>query len=231
MALQHRGPVKLMPDEEDELAALRLTHWLRSGGALPDVHPTFPGGGWMSLGPGESCRHQGTCTMSAYTSAEAAHNQGWFVAGGSTKMVAGSLAASALYNRSQRRRAEAYAAEQWRPVANGPMIVTTHRLIIATNQWVSLSYANFEYAYLQEPHPSSWGFGTGIRFGVSGSDALFLQVPGQSRWLFVLLTYLGRGLIVDVAPSPSLVRKLDVARASERQVVSRSGALVPIQEL
>jgi hypothetical protein len=229
MAQMRRGPVKLTPEEEDELAALRLAQWLRRGGALPEVYPAFPGGGWISLGPSESFRHQAVCTVHAYASAEATYQQGWFVAGGSTPMLAGSLAASAIYNRRQRRRAEAFASEQWRPVADGPLLVTTHRLIIATNQWVSLWYTHFQYAYLESSMPGSPSFGLGIRFGVNQADALFLRVPGQNRWLFVLLTYLSHGVIAEVQLSPAVVRKVEEARAGERELVSRSGAIVPVQ--
>jgi hypothetical protein len=140
----------------------------------------------------------GVCTVRAYASAEATYQQGWFVAGGSIPMLAGSLAASALYNRRQRRRAEAFDSEQWRPVADGPLLVTTHRLIIATNQWVSLWYAHFQYAYLESSMPGSPSFGLGIRFGVDQADALFLRVPGRNRWLFVLLTFLSHGVIAEV---------------------------------
>jgi hypothetical protein len=230
MAPKRTRPIKLKPDEEDELAAWRLARWLQAGGALPTVHPSLPPGGWIALGEHEACRHQTAGTLYAFTSAEAAYSQGWFVAGGSTKMVAGSLAASALYNHRQRRRAETFAAEQWRPVANGFLLVTTHRLIVATTQWVSLYYADFEYAHLQYlAGPAAAG--PGIRFGVRGSDALFLQVPGQNLWLFVLLTYLSHGVVNDVQLRAALVQKLEQARAGERELVSSSGAIVPLDPL
>jgi hypothetical protein len=202
--------LRLTAAEEAELSAVVLAGWLRQGHVPPDIHPSLPGTGWLSTYPGERCKHQAACGLFVFCAAEAYYGQSTFLAGGSAKMVAGSLAASALYNRHQRRKAEAEAAPRWRLVTEGPMLVTTMRILVTGPKWISLFYRDLDYA----AHDAVPGIGGGIRVGVNGSDPLFLALGASSLWLYVLLTYLGRGEVARFALSESLERKVVSSRES-----------------
>lgn len=227
MAGWESAGVRLTAPEEGELAAARLAQWLKDGHALPDVQPSLPNMAWLNLDAGEGCKYQTDARSYVYCGADVEYNRGLLLVGGSTKMVAGSLAASALYNRRQRRKAQAQAAAQWRPISECTLFFTSARMIVAAAQWNSLYYHDFDYV----SHDVMFGVGPGLRMGVGGSDPIFFAVGWQSLWLFVLLMYLARGEVPHIPHSRELAEKMMHAHHTGVPLVSPSGQKLELPPL
>ncbi|EIV96592.1 hypothetical protein FraQA3DRAFT_6496 [Frankia sp. QA3] len=177
------------PYEQSWVAGADLGNALAAGWR-PRPQPTA-----IALAPGEVVLAQGAVRRWQYIGQDVTYNQGFFVAFGSPLLVGASLLGSVLYNGSQRRRAEAAAAVQWRPTATGQLFLTNHRIALG----LSSGWLDIAYPYLR----ASSVDGIGMIVMVDGQPPVRLEV-WPPHWFFVLMRFLAYGETVQVDVPPHL---------------------------
>ncbi|WP_235186995.1 MULTISPECIES: hypothetical protein [unclassified Frankia] len=202
MTLPRHRPMRPGPRtsyEESWLAGAELGEALTRGWR-PRAQPVQ-----IALGAGEAVLAQAPVRVWQYIGQNVTYNQGWFVAFGSPLLLGASLLGSALYNGSQRRRAEALAAVQWRPVCQGHLFLTNWRLALAlTTGWIDIGYP-----YLR----ASGVDGDSMVIMLAGQPPVRLQV-WPAHWFFVLMRFLAYGEIVRME-IPSHLQRAAAPRALE----------------
>jgi hypothetical protein len=179
------------PYEESFVAGAELGDALASGWRPPPQQPT------LALGHGEVLLAQGPVRVWQFTGANVTYNQGWFVAGGGMMMIGATLLGSALYNSSQRNRAAAMAAEQWRLTAQGHLFFTNHRIALSlTSGWTDIGYRHIRNSGVD---------GAGIILMLNNQPPIRLEV-WPPHWFFVLMRFLAYGEIIRVEIPPHLRR-------------------------
>jgi hypothetical protein len=104
-----------------------------------------------------------------YSGADVEYSSSMYAAGG-LLFTAASLAASAAINANQRRKAEAAAARQWRPLGRFPAIITNQRLLLMTSSWASYHY---HHLLMIEPFPMDYA----VALHFEGVEPLRLRGP------------------------------------------------------
>lgn len=169
---------------EDTRAAADQARSLAAGGHLPSLPAPIP------LSPGESLVARTPCTVARYSGDIVSYRKGGMLIFGNPGLTALSLAASAWFNASQRRRAERRSAPQWRQEGVGELLLTSHRLVVqgqSTNLAVPL--ADIRTARSD-----------GAALMLTGGDAAPVRLAVSSpSLLFVQLHYLRAGEVCEVA--------------------------------
>ncbi|WP_261556691.1 hypothetical protein [Frankia tisae] len=147
------------------------------------------------LAPGEAVLAQAPVRLWQHIGQDVTYNQGFFVAFGSPLLVGASLLGSALYNGSQRRRAEVAAAVQWRPTATGQLFLTNHRIALG----LSSGWLDIAYPYLRASSVDA----IGMIIMMDGQPPVRLEV-WPPHWFFVLMRFLAYGETVQVDVPPHL---------------------------
>jgi len=139
-----------------------VTHVLNGG--RPDAIPPT-----IMCRPGE--QQYGTLPVEAliYCGADVEYSSSMFAAGG-LFFTAASLATSAAINANNKRKAEAAAQPQWRPWGRFPAIVTSHRVLLMTEQWSSYDY---RHIVMIEPNPMEYA----VALHFEGSPPIMLRGP------------------------------------------------------
>lgn len=181
----------LSPLEVDVLAAHRLSEALRAGSR---PQPIASG---IALGPGEAVYAHAGVQILQHTGAQVAHSRGGFLALGNPMLMAATVAGSVLYNRHSRKKAEARAAPQWRPVDDGLMYLTNSRIALqARSAWIDLPYSAMRATHCDAD---------GLVVYWNGEPPVMLRTwcPG---WHYVLMRFLAYGEIVPVVVPDALER-------------------------
>jgi hypothetical protein len=184
-------PGHTTPFEESWMAGADLGRAL-AGGWRPAAQPAP-----IALARGEAVLAQAPVRVWQFIGQNVSYNQGFFVAFGSPLLVGASLLGSALYNSSQRRRAEAAAAVQWRPLAVGQLFLTDLRIALALSTgWVDIGYPYLRASTVDD---------SGVIVMLDGQPPIRLEV-WPPHWFFVLMRFLAYGETIQVEVPPHLRR-------------------------
>lgn len=123
-----------------------LIDYVQRGGRPEPTAPT------IMCRAGESQFGTFPADLQVYSGADVEYSSSMYASGG-LLFTAASLAASAAINANQRRKAEAAAALQWRPLGRFPVIITNQRLMLMTSSWASYYYGSL---VMIEPNPMEY---------------------------------------------------------------------------
>jgi hypothetical protein len=177
--------------EQSWLAGAELGEAIAKGWRPPPQHAP------IALAAGESVLAQTAVRVWQYTGQDVTYNEAWFVSFGGPLLFGASLLGSALYNNSQRTRAQALAAAQWRPTSQGHLYLTNSRIALA----LSTGWVDIDYRYLRASTVEAHG----IVIMLAGQPPIRLQV-WPPHWFFVLLRFLAYGEVIRVDIPPHLRR-------------------------
>lgn len=173
--------IAVSPD--DGASAAQLAAYLKLGGTPSVLQPSF------RLLDGESLFASMEGGISTYEGADVVTPGSSWIAVGSPLMLAGTLTASALVNRSRKRKAQAAAAPQWREQNRGVLHVTSDRLILqGIHGWLDFHY---EYVHAIEMTAA----GLVMHFGEWPLIRIACPHP---MWTYVAVSYFSLGNVIDL---------------------------------
>lgn len=175
-------PITVSPD--DTASAAELAAYLKQGGRPSEIQPSF------RLLEGESLFASMEGAVSTYEGTDVVTpGSSWFAVG-SPLMMAGTLTASALVNRSRNRKAKAAAAPQWREQNRGVLHVTSDRLILqGIHGWLEFHY---EFVHAIE----MTAVGLVMHFGEWPLVRISCPYP---MWSYVTMSYFSLGNVVEIS--------------------------------
>jgi hypothetical protein len=173
--------VETLTPEEDHWVRLAQLHSALAAGNLPLV--TELGG--MRLEENETVHAIVAAQRVEFYGTQESYNSGFVAAGGTgplgLAMLGATIGGSLLFNRASKQAAKKRAAEQWRLVDQGYLIITNQRLALhGQREWVDIWY----------PHIRMSSLGAqGFQIHLAGTNPIALTM-GYPEWYYYLFRYL-----------------------------------------
>jgi hypothetical protein len=186
--------------EDAYLSAAQLANSLRQGVRPPTREVP------IVLGTGEGVFYSGLFDQYNFATASVSYNTGWFAAFGSPLWLAASLGGSALYNNHQKNKARDQAAAQWRIVNQGTLYLTNSRVCLQGRLgWVDIPLSEIRAL---ECLPD------GVVVYQANRPPTKIATAAVA-YLYVLLSFLVHGQVVDVPLSEDFIER---ARSAGRSI-------------